>query len=62
MDKKYEELKKNPSTFPRDKKELNNGYPIEWNELLGRIFHKYVYYYKDKVIRTLPTINTEDYL
>ena len=62
MDTKYEELKKNPSTFPRDKKELNNGYPIEWNELLGRIFHKYVYYYKDKVMRTLPTINTEDYL
>ena len=40
MDKKYSELKKNPSTFPQDRKELykeKNGYPIEWNEMLGNI-------------------------
>tara|TARA_Y100001970_G_scaffold248887_1_gene318874 strand:+ start:8067 stop:8711 length:645 start_codon:yes stop_codon:yes gene_type:complete len=54
MDKKYSELKKNPATFPQDKKELNNGYPIEWNEMLGRIFHKILYSYKDKSLNTLP--------
>ena len=54
MDKKYNELKKNPATFPRDKKELNNNYPIEWNEMLGRIFHRITYLYKDKMLRTLP--------
>ncbi len=54
MDKKYSELKKNPATFPQDRKELNNGYPIEWNEMLGRIFHKILYSYKDKSLNTLP--------
>jgi len=54
MDQKYSELKKNPATFPQDKKELNNGYPIEWNEMLGRIFHKILYSYKDKSLNTLP--------
>ena len=54
MDKKYSELKKNPATFPQDNKELNNGYPIEWNEMLGRIFHKVLYSYKDKSLNTLP--------
>ncbi len=68
MDIKYEELKKNPAKFPQDKKELytnktdleNNKltehcYPIEWNEMLGRIFHKILYKYKDKTFNTLPT-------
>ena len=54
MDKKYEELKKNPAKFPQDKKELNKGYPIEWNEMLGRIFHKILYKYKGKTLNTLP--------
>ena len=54
MDDKYVELKKNPATFPQDKKELNNGYPIEWNEMLGRIFHKVLYKYKNKSMNTLP--------
>ena len=54
LDKKYSELKKNPATFPQDNKELNNGYPIEWNEMLGRIFHKVLYSYKDKSLNTLP--------
>ena len=54
MDEKYDELKKNPAKFPQDCKERNNGYPIEWNEMLGRIFHKISYKYKDKVLNTLP--------
>jgi hypothetical protein len=61
MDIKYEELKKNPAKFPQDKKELydNNKlnehcYPIEWNEMLGRIFHKIIFKYKNKTLNTLP--------
>ena len=54
MDEKYDELKKNPAKFPQDRKELNEGYPIEWNEMLGRIFHKILYKYKNKSLNTLP--------
>jgi len=62
MDKKLEELKKNPSSDPRDQKEHNTGYPIEWNELLGRIFHRKIYKNKDKILNSLPIVNTNDYL
>ena len=61
MDEKYSELKKHPATFPQDKKELNNGYPIEWNEMLGRIFHKILYSYKDKSLNTLPKCSFHSY-
>ena len=58
MDEKHSELKKNPAKFPQDRKELYNNavdcYPIEWNEMLGRIFHKIVYKYKNKILNTLP--------
>lgn len=58
MDKKYDELRKNPAKFPQDRKELYCGkahcYPIEWNEMLGRIFHKILYKYKNKSLNTLP--------
>ena len=53
MDDKYIELKKNPATFPQDCKEKSD-YPIEWNEMLGRIFHKVLYKYKNKSLNTLP--------
>ena len=54
MDEKYQKLKENPSKFPQDCHENGTGYPIEWNELLGRIFHRILYKYKDNVINTLP--------
>jgi len=54
LDEKLEELKAHPSTFPQDRSELNTGYPIGWNEICGRIFHKICYRYKFKVLNTLP--------
>lgn len=55
LDQKLEQLKLYPSTFPQDSAEVSNGkYPIEWNEMLGRIFHKICYKYKDKLLNTLP--------
>ena len=54
LDTKLEELKINPSTKPDDCAETGSGYPIEWNEMLGRIFHKVTYNYIDKIINTLP--------
>ncbi len=54
MDSKCEELKRNPAKFPQDKKELNTGYPIEWNEMLGRIFHRVLYKFRHHTLNTLP--------
>ena len=56
VEKKSNELKNNPAKFPQDCKnsEPGSGYPLEWSELLGQIFHKILYKYKDKSFNTLP--------
>lgn len=54
LDTKLEQLKMHPATHPQDKAEDGRGYPIEWNEMLGRIFHRLAYKYKDHVMNTLP--------
>jgi hypothetical protein len=57
LDRKIDLLKQYPATFPQDHAEISNGkYPIEWNELNGRIFHKICYKYKDhhKLLYNLP--------
>lgn len=54
MDEKLEELRAHPSTFPQDCTEAGKGYPLQWTELLGNIFHKVSYDHKDKLLRTLP--------
>jgi hypothetical protein len=61
LDIKLEELKQHPSTCPQDCKELGNGYPIEWNELLGRIFHKVCFEFKDRIQRKVPPVYLNDY-
>jgi hypothetical protein len=55
LDHKLEKLRSFPATSPQDCAEISNGkYPIEWNEMLGRIFHKVCYKYKDKLMNNLP--------
>jgi len=61
LDTKLEELKKNPSTSYSDSKESGSGYPIEWNEMLGRIFHKISYQYKERLLNTLPICILHNY-
>lgn len=63
MDEKLVELKKYPATHPQDAKEnyQNGGYPIGWNEMLGRIFHKIIYKYTDKCLFTLPCSSFYNY-
>lgn len=55
LDSKLEKLKTHPATYPQDCVGSGSGYPIEWNEICGRIFHRVAYKYKDKVMNTLPT-------
>ena len=54
LDSKLEQLRLYPANNPYDCKENGNGYPIEWTEMLGRIFHKVCYKYKDKILNILP--------
>ena len=61
LDTKLEELKRNPSTSYSDSKESGSGYPIEWNEMLGRIFHKISYQYKERLLNTLPMCVLHNY-
>ena len=62
LDIKLEKLKKFPSTFPQDRAEISGGkYPIEWNEMLGRIFHRICFKYKDKLLKSVPISIFTDY-
>ena len=61
LDNKYTSLKENPAKSNYDCSPSKSGYPIEWNELLGRIFHKVSYNYKDKILQTLPQPIFENY-
>lgn len=55
LDTKLEKLREHPAQYPQDCAERSGGcYPIEWNEMLGRIFHRVSYQYRDKILRTLP--------
>ena len=54
LDKKLDLLKANPAKHEYDKAEEGNGYPIEWNEMLGRIFHKISVDFTDKFLYSVP--------
>ena len=62
LDTKLDSLIQFPATHPRDKAEEGKGYPIEWNEMLGRIFHRICYTHKDKLLRTLPMCVCDSYM
>lgn len=53
LDTKLEDLKRHPASFPQDCRERGSGYPIEWNEMLGRIFHLINYEYHTYFTRDL---------
>jgi hypothetical protein len=64
LDKKIIGLRKNPAKFPQDHSGRGFGlkyregfskYPIGWNEMLGHIFDRISYKYKDKLLQTVPT-------
>jgi hypothetical protein len=60
LDTKLERLKEHPATFPQDCAERSK-YPIEWNEMLGRIFHRIIPAYKHKLLQTVPRIHFHSY-
>jgi len=55
LDSKLERLQVAPARSPQDCREISpTGYPIEWNEMLGRIFHRVCFKYKEHLDNTLP--------
>ena len=54
LDEKLPLLQSHPASHPRDAKETGSGYPLEWNEMLGRIFHRVCSLYVSFLLRGLP--------
>ena len=59
MDNKLEQLQKNPAKYTDDSTWRDSGYPMGWTEMLGDIFFKIIYKYKDKLLQTLPKVNLD---
>jgi hypothetical protein len=61
LDRKLDLLKANPSKYPQDCSEDGTGYPLAWQEILGRIFHQVCYEERDKVSQSLPILLFHSY-
>lgn len=60
LDSRLQQLIQHPATHPQDCAE-RSSYPIQWNEMLGRIFHRVAYAYKDKLLQTVPIVSFYSY-
>jgi hypothetical protein len=55
LDEKLDRLMVYPATHSRDCADISEGkYPIGWNEMLGKIFHRVCFRYRDKLLINLP--------
>lgn len=54
LDSKIEELRRHPARFAQDDKKWGGGYPMEWNEILGRIFHRLNHVWHPRIVQILP--------
>lgn len=61
MDEKYQDLTKNPSKHPQDKRESGSGYPLRWAELLGENFHPACFKYKEHLRHSMPYPDISNY-
>lgn len=56
MDEKVAELRLCPATRVEDAKEWGGGYPLEWNEMLGRIFHRVLADFDGFILYSTPKV------
>ncbi len=61
LDKKLDLLKANPSRYPQDCSEDGQGYPLAWQEILGRIFHRVCYEERASISQSLPILLFHSY-
>ena len=60
MDTKLGALRKHPASDPRDASGMTK-YPIEWNEMLGSIFHPLCVKFSNHISQALPPSVFENY-
>jgi len=60
LDSKLNLLKKYPASHPQDTSDRSD-YPLAWEEILGRIFHRVCSNHLDKLLNTLPPNVFENY-
>ena len=56
MDEKLDELRATPACRVEDAKEWGGGYALEWNEMLGRIFHRVLADFDGYILYTTPKV------
>lgn len=61
LDRKLDDIIKNPSRHPQDCSEEGGGYPLAWQEILGVIFHRVCYEERDKISQSLPILLFHSY-
>jgi hypothetical protein len=61
LDSKLEALKAHPATNPQATADTSPGYPIEWAEMLGKIYHNLACDYTDKFLFTCPVAISKGY-
>ena len=55
-------LRDNPARHPQDfYRREGSAYPLEWNEMLGRIFHRVCFGFRDRLLQTVPPCVFADY-
>jgi hypothetical protein len=61
LEEVYDDLVAHPAAGPQDCKERGGGYPIEWNQMLGRIFHVCTYNYRNFLGQSVPMPDFQSY-
>jgi FkbM family methyltransferase len=61
LTERLDALRQSPACHPRAQRGDGTPYPLEWNEMLGRIFHRVCFAYRDRILRCLPTLCFTEY-
>jgi hypothetical protein len=61
LDRHLDALRAHPATHPRDHLFEGTGYPLEWSELLGQIFHPLCYEFREHLRYDVPIPDCRTY-
>lgn len=62
LEERLPRLRAHPATHPQDSFGCRgSAYPLEWNEMLGRIFHRVCFSFRDRILQSVPINIFSDY-
>jgi len=62
LDERLPRLRAHPARHPQDFHGCGgSAYPLEWNEMLGRIFHRICFGFRNRLLQTVPPCVFTDY-